>query len=99
MLAVTLLFCAALDLHLAAPTFQKRSPTSSCPDLETPSNGYRKPQESNHSIGAQVSFGCNASYLLQGHEQLTCNYDSETGKASWNGDIPQCIGEGKIDLI
>lgn len=102
--AVILLLSATLELHhtAAAPTgtgerlLRKRREqysSCSCAELGTPTNGYRIPEEGNCSLGAVVSFGCNPSYQLQGEMVLECSHDPATGKAAWDGDIPQCIGE------
>ena len=64
-----------------------------CADPGTPQDGYKRSGKGGFFlVGSRIEYECSNGFLLRGHRVLTCGYN-ELGIPSWDGDIPQCVGE------
>ena len=67
------------------PRFFVLAAELTCPQLDTPKNGWKSNNES--VLHATVMLGCNKGYRLVGDSSLTCMPDQQ-----WNGETPSCKG-------
>ncbi|CAH1783128.1 unnamed protein product, partial [Owenia fusiformis] len=62
-----------------------------CEGISDPQNGKRYPSTGNENCGQSITFTCNAGYILDGAETITCTASGEPSSTpSWSQQPPVC---------
>ncbi|XP_078573892.1 E-selectin-like [Branchiostoma floridae x Branchiostoma japonicum] len=72
----------------SVPTCTRRQ----CPVLTAPTNGIRTPSTGSNLYQDQITFTCNAGYVLSGDSLLTCRADG-----TWSSTVPTCSSKMSFD--